>query len=231
MVTRLNKMETNSTYVHIKQLLTPEQLTQIKQLKQTAPYLDGKQTASNAAKEVKNNLQLNQQSQQYAHIQQILLTALNQNSTFRAVTFIKNIYPFIISKYTAGMEYGWHVDSPLMGDMMRTDIALTIFLNEPDEYDGGELELQTPNGTQLYKLAAGDAVCYPCQQVHRVNAITNGVREVAVTWIQSLVKSTEQRNLLFDTQQIINQLHQKSETESANTLQQIHSNLLRMWAE
>ena len=224
-------MELNSTHIHLKKLLSEEQLLKLKQLKHTADYVDGKVTASHVAKEVKNNLQMNQQSQSYLQIQQILLTALNQNTVFRSATFIKNIYPFIISKYTTGMQYGWHVDSPLMGDMMRTDIALTIFLNNPDEYEGGELELQTASGTQLYKLAAGDAICYPCQQVHQVKAITSGVREVAVTWIQSLIKNSEQRKMLFDTQQIINQMHQKNETETANHLQQIHSNLLRMWAE
>lgn len=232
MVTRLiEKMELNSSYLHIEKLLTAEQLHQINLIKQQARYTDGKQTATNAAKSVKNNLQMEQQTQPYMQIQQILLMALNQNASFRAATFIKNIYPFIISKYGEGMEYGWHVDSPLMGDMMRTDIAFTIFLNEPDEYEGGELELLTPSGNKLYKLSAGDAICYPCQQVHRVNKVTKGVREVAVTWIQSMVKNTEQRKMLFDAQQIINQMHQKNDTETANQLQQIHSNLLRMWAE
>lgn len=224
-------MELHSSYLHIKQLLTADQLHQIKLIKQQANYTDGKHSASNAAKSVKHNLQMEQQSQAYMRIQQILLMALNQNNTFRTATFIKNIYPFIISKYGEGMEYGWHVDSPLMGDMMRTDIALTIFLNEPDEYEGGELELLTPSGNKLYKLSAGDAICYPCQQVHRVNKVTKGEREVAVTWIQSMVKNTEQRKMLFDAQQIINQLHHSGETETANQLQQLHSNLLRMWAE
>lgn len=224
-------MELNATYLHIKNLLSAEHLAQISRLQELAGYKDGKLTASNAAKAVKNNLQMDQQSQHYMQIQQILIMALNQHPLFRSATLIKNIYPFLLSKYEPGMEYGWHVDSPLMGDMMRTDIALTIFLSEPDSYEGGELELQTPLGTQLYKLAAGDAFCYPCQQLHRVREVTSGCRQVAVTWIQSLVKNSEQRKILFDTQQIINQLHESAATEPANTLQQIHSNLLRMWAE
>ncbi|MCU0421988.1 MAG: Fe2+-dependent dioxygenase [Bacteroidia bacterium] len=224
-------MKENAIYYHIEQLLSKEQLAGIEQLQTQANYLDGKLTASNAAKEVKHNLQMDMQNQSYMQIQQMLLTALNQHPLFKGATLIKNIYPFLMSKYEEGMEYGWHVDSPLMGDMMRTDIALTIFLNNPSDYEGGELELQTPLGSQLYKLNAGDAICYPCQQLHRVRAITKGIRKVAVTWIQSLVKNSEQRKILFDMQQVINHLQTQKETDAANSLQQTHSNLLRMWAE
>jgi len=224
-------MNYNATYFHIDRLLSNEQLQQIEHLQSQANYLDGKLTASNAAKEVKHNLQMDMQNQSYMQIQQLLIMSLNQHSLFKVATLIKNVYPFLLSKYEPGMEYGWHVDSPLMGDMMRTDIALTIFLNNPEEYEGGELELQTPLGSLLYKLKAGDAICYPCQQLHRVRTVTSGARKVAVTWIQSLVKNSEHRKMLFDMQQVINHLHSQLETESANSLQQIHSNLLRMWAE
>jgi PKHD-type hydroxylase len=224
-------MNYNATYFHIDRLLSNEQLQQIEQLQSQANYLDGKLTASNAAKEVKHNLQMDMQNQSYMQIQQLLIMSLNQHSLFKVATLIKNVYPFLLSKYEPGMEYGWHVDSPLMGDMMRTDIALTIFLNNPEDYEGGELELQTPLGSLLYKLKAGDAICYPCQQLHRVRTVTSGARKVAVTWIQSLVKNSEHRKMLFDMQQVINHLHSQLETESANSLQQIHSNLLRMWAE
>ncbi len=224
-------MEINASYLHLSQLLSGEQLQQINELSKQAAYLDGKSTASSAAKLVKHNLQMDAQSQPYAMAQQIILGALNQSSLFREATFIKNIYPFLLSKYTQGMEYGWHVDSPLMGNMMRTDIAITIYLNNPDEYDGGELELQTPLGNQLYKLAAGDALCYPCTQVHRVRSVTKGQRLVAVSWIESMVKSTEERKILFEMQQTIEALLQTAAKEEANKLQQIRSNLIRMWAQ
>jgi PKHD-type hydroxylase len=224
-------MEINASYLHLSQLLSGEQLQQINELSKQAAYLDGKSTASSAAKLVKHNLQMDAQSQPYAMAQQIILGALNQSSLFREATFIKNIYPFLLSKYTQGMEYGWHVDSPLMGNMMRTDIAITIYLNNPDEYDGGELELQTPLGNQLYKLAAGDALCYPCTQVHRVRPVTKGQRLVAVSWIESMVKSTEERKILFEMQQTIEGLLQTAAKEESNKLQQIRSNLIRMWAQ
>lgn len=175
---------------------------------------------------------MNMQSSQYMAVQQILLAALNQSPIFRQATFPKNIYPFLISKYTEGNGYGWHVDSPLMGNMMRTDIAMTIFLNNPDEYTGGELELQTPVGTIEYKLAKGDAICYPCQQLHRVKDLTHGVRQVAVTWIHSLVKNSDEREILNNLQQAISSLRSSgANSAEEHILQQNYSNLLRKWSE
>jgi PKHD-type hydroxylase len=224
-------MDTQATYLPLENLLSQEQLHQLNTLCQQATYTDGKLTATGAAKEVKNNLQMDAQSEQFMVIQQVLMTALNQSALFVEATFIKTIYPFVLSKYHTGMEYGWHVDRPLMGNRMRTDIAITIFLNDPADYDGGELELQTPAGTQLYKLPAGHAICYPSTQLHRVRPVTKGERRAAVSWIESMVKSSEQRQLLFDVQQTINTLLADNVIGPANTLQQIHSNLLRMWAE
>src|SRR5690606_35466713 len=118
-------------YLHLKELLNPEQLKQIKSLLAQAPYEDGKNTATDQAKEVKNNEQMNVQSTEYMAVLQILLTASNHSQLFRNAIFPKNIDPFLVSKYTSGKGYGWHVDSPLMENMIRTDIAMTIFLNNP----------------------------------------------------------------------------------------------------
>lgn len=224
-------MEKQATYLHLENLLNAEQLQLITSLSKQAAFNDGKLTATAAAKDVKSNLQMDMQSQQYMQIQQIMLGAFNQHASFREATFIKNIYPFIFSKYTEGMEYGWHVDSPLMGNMMRTDIAITIFLNNPDEYEGGELELQTPVGMQLYKLPAGHAICYPCTQLHRVRKVVRGERRVAVSWIESMVKNSEQRKILFDLQELVNSLLTAGVVSQATALQQTRSNLIRMWAE
>ena len=224
-------MATQATYLPIENLLSQEQLDQINTLCQQGTYTDGKLTATGPAREVKNNLQMDVQSQPYMAIQQILMAALNQSVLFLEATFIKTVYPFVLSKYHPGMEYGWHVDRPLMGNMMRTDIAITVFLNNPADYEGGELELQTSVGTQLYKLPAGHAICYPATQLHRVQPVTKGERRAAVSWIESMVKSSEQRQLLFEVQQTINTLLADNVIAPANKLQQIHSNLLRMWAE
>jgi len=223
-------MYKQSVYLHVEGLLSAPQIEQLKLFSNQASYEDGRITASNAAREVKNNLQINTQSQQYMAMQQIMLGAMNQNHLFRNAILPKNVYPFLISKYKEGMNYGWHVDSPLMGNMMRTDVAMTIFLNDPSEYEGGELELQSPSGSILYKLNKGDAVCYPCTQLHQVREVTSGERHVAVTWIESMVRCPESRKILFDIQQVIDSLRSADlQSAEAHLLQQNHSNLLRMW--
>ena len=225
-------MHHQTTYMHVPALLNGQQLAMLSSLLDSVKYADGKETASAAAGEVKNNLQVDMNSQQYGMMQQVLVEGLSQNMLFRNAVFPKHVYPFLFSKYTEGMEYGWHVDSPLMGNMMRTDIAMTVFLNSPDSYDGGELELESPVGPMLYKYAAGDAICYPCPQLHRVRPVTRGERRVAVSWIQSMVKNADQRKALFEIQQVIDALRVGNlQSPEAHLLQQTHSNILRMWAE
>ncbi|MGO4877665.1 Fe2+-dependent dioxygenase [Pedobacter psychrotolerans] len=221
----------NGTYLHIPKLLNEVEINQVNFLLKSGKFDDGRLTAYSAAKDVKSNLQLNSQTQEHATIQQSILEALNRNALFRNAVLPQSIHPFIISNYKPGMHYGWHVDSPVMGNMIRTDVAITIFLNDPEDYDGGELELQTPNGNVLYKLNKGDAICYPCTQIHQVRAVTRGERNVAVSWVQSLVKETEYRKLLFEIFQITENLHKKALIgEEYLFLQQHYSNLLRMWA-
>ncbi len=224
-------MNTQHTYLVLDGLLGENSIRKIAELSATAPYLDGRATARAAAKDVKQNLQMNQESRQYLEIQQLLLGAMNSSSVFRNAVLPLHVYPFLLGKYQAGMKYGWHVDSPIMGNMMRTDVAMTIFLNDPEAYDGGELELQTPSGSKLYKLPAGSAVCYPCTQLHRVRDVVRGQRQVAVTWIQSLVRSAEQRKILFDLQEVADRLRAlEGRDDEVGILQQSHSNIMRMWS-
>jgi len=221
----------NNTYLHIPNLLSETEVEDIRFLFKSGAFDDGRLTAYSAAKEVKSNLQLNPQTQEHLAIQQNILAALNRNTLFRNAVLPHSIHPFVISNYKPGMHYGWHVDSPVMGNMIRTDVALTIFLNDPEEYDGGELELQTANGNILYKLNKGDAICYPCTQVHRVREVTRGERNVAVSWVQSLVKETVYRKMLFEIFQVTENLRSKALAEEEYlVLQQHYSNLLRMWA-
>jgi PKHD-type hydroxylase len=228
----IQPMETNSTYLHIPGFLSAAQLNQVEQLSQQAPFEDGRKTASLAAKEVKHNLQIDPTSQQYMALQQIMFEAINQSVLLRNVTFPRQVHPFLFSKYGPGMAYGWHVDSPVMGNMIRTDIAITVFLSEPGEYEGGELELQTAAGISLYKYEKGDAICYPCTQLHRVREVTKGERKVAISWIQSMVRHAEQRKILFEINGVVETLRGKElQSEEANLLLQTHSNLLRMWSE
>jgi PKHD-type hydroxylase len=225
-------METNSTYLHIPDFLSGSQLSMVEGLSMQAPFEDGRKTASLAAKEVKQNLQIDPSSHQYMALQQIMFDAINQSELLRSVAFPKQVHPFLFSKYEPGMSYGWHVDSPIMGNMIRTDIAITVFLSNPEDYDGGELELQTATGNMLYKFEKGDAICYPCTQLHRVREITRGERKVAVSWMQSMVRDAEQRRILFEINTVVNDLRKKDiQSAEANRLLQTHSNLLRMWSE
>jgi PKHD-type hydroxylase len=218
--------------LHLPQLLTHEELTKIDALIESSLFVDGAKTASLAAQSVKNNLQIDKDNTQtLPPLQKIILQALETNPLFQIATLPKHIYPIVFSKYSEGMTYGWHVDSPQMGSpAIRTDLAMTIFLSDPNTYQGGELLIQGSQGITAYKPNKGDAVVYPCMYLHCVNPITQGERRAAVTWIQSEVGSVEKRQILFDMNQIHGSLYQKDPNSiEANLLLQTHSNLLRMW--
>ena len=219
---------------HIPALLKPEELTALEKLISEANFVDGKASASMAAKEVKNNLQLDSaDAEAMTSIQQILDHAILTSPFFQVAAQPKKIHPFIISKYGSRQFYGWHVDSPIMGEpAIRTDLAMTIFLSDPASYEGGELMILSSAGQMAVKPAKGDAILYPCQFLHCVNEIKSGERIAAVTWIQSNIQSAEQRQLLFELNQVHAILQQKDKhSPEANQLLQTYSNLFRMWAD
>ena len=219
--------------VHIPELLTATELIAIDALITKADFVDGKLTATLAAKDVKNNLQIEANNENLAGIQKIISAALAQSPLFNIAALPKNIQPFLVSKYSTGKYYGWHVDSPIMGNPpIRTDLAMTIFLSDPSTYEGGELMIQSDTGTANFKPAKGDAVLYPCQYLHCVNEIKSGERVAAVTWVQSNVKDPGQRQILFHLNQVHSALFQQAPNAPAtNLLLQTHSNLFRMWAD
>ena len=218
---------------HLVQVLNSDELIQMEHLISEAAFVDGKSTATMAAKEVKNNLQIDPLDKAYTKIQQLINKALQRNVHFQASAQPKQIHPFLISKYGVGQQYGWHVDSPLMGDpMVRTDMAMTIFLSDPTDYEGGELVLSGPAGPVGFKPAKGDAILYPCQFLHCVTEIKKGERIAAVTWLQSNIQSSEQRQLLFELNQVHSFLQQQAADSPATAqLLQTYSNLFRMWAD
>jgi PKHD-type hydroxylase len=221
-------------FIHIPALLQAEELQQVDTLLEKAHFADGKLTAGMAAREVKNNQQIDAgDTDTLTAVRGIINHALSTSPLFNAAALPKTVHPFIISKYGSGQYYGWHVDSPIMGDpMIRTDLAMTVFLSDPSTYEGGELILQTASGNMVFKPAKGDAVLYPCQYLHCVNEVKSGERMAAVTWIQSNVPSPEQRQLLFDLNQVHAVLYQKDKhAPETNLLLQTHSNLFRMWAD
>jgi len=219
---------------HIPSLLKPEELISLEILVGKTNFVDGKATASMAAKEVKNNLQLdNSNPEAMKAIQQLLNNAVQSSPYFNAAAQPKKIHPFIISKYGPRQFYGWHVDSPIMGEPpIRTDLAMTIFLSDPSTYEGGELMIQTATGPVAVKPAKGDAILYPCQFLHCVNEIKSGERMAAVTWVQSNIQSPEQRQLLFELNQVHAILSQRDKTSPETNLYfPAYFKLFRMWAD
>lgn len=219
---------------HLPGFLNPELLNATKQLLGNIAFVDGKATATDAAKLVKNNLQADVNDQQVMpQLQQLMAMALMQQPKVQTDLYAARIYPFLFSRYESGMGYGWHVDSPVMGNPpVRTDLAMTVFLSDPSTYEGGELIIRTDAGEIAYKPAMGDAIVYPCQYVHCVNEVRSGTRMAAVSWIQCSVRSMEQRLLLAGLKDTHNKLAAK-DAQSAETqaVLQSWSNLLRMWAE
>lgn len=209
--------------------LGAEALDAARALMDGARFQEGAATATDAAQAVKRNLQVDPSDQRTVQaLQVLLLQAVNASRGFREHALPKEVHDPRFALYQPGMAYGWHVDSPLMGHPpVRTDFAMTVFLDPPDTYVGGELELQTPGGLRSFKLAAGDAVLYPCGHLHRVAPVTSGQRRVMATWIQSLVPDPVQRGILAALQNVQSRLEPQS--QEALDLQQQLANLTRLW--
>lgn len=209
----------------IRKVLSSEQLAQIHARLDAAKWTDGLLTAGAAAARVKRNLQLEPGSTDAVELGELVKKTLLANDKFPPLALPRRMTPILFSKYEVGMEYGAHTDDAVRSrDGMRTDLAATLFLNEPDSYDGGELVVNN-NGV---KPAAGDLVLYPATTVHRVAQVTRGVRLAAVFWVQSLIRSQEQRELLHALHGAIARLGDHPVAVSVEAVQQ---NLLRMWAE
>lgn len=197
-------------------------------------FSDGQLTAGWAARSVKHNEQLDRDSKNYARIRQLLGAALGANELFALAAAPKRMQPFLISRYGPGMGYGGHVDNALMGDgeKSRSDLSFTLFLSDPEAYDGGELIIDDIGGEWTYKLPAGAMVLYPSTTLHRVETVTAGERMVAVGWVQSMVRDASQRAMLFDLETLRRELFAATgKSRQFDTLSKCTSNLWRMWAE
>jgi len=195
-------------------------------------FVDGLMTAGWASRLVKKNEQLAAGPGAQA-AQKRVVDALAVNAVFSTAVMPQRIGPPLFARYTPGMSFGAHVDNAVMGaDHLRTDVSVTVFLAEPGTYDGGELVIDTASGEESYKLPAGSAVIYPSTTLHRVAEVTRGTREVAVTWVQSLVRSAERRELLFDLERARRALFERDgKTAEFDLLHKVASNLRRMWVE
>jgi len=215
-------------------VITPDEQRAILAEVGAAEFVDGRETASPALATIKNNQQIKRGSAAVQKIADILLAALKRHPGFLAAVYPKQLHSTLVSRYHEGMQYGAHVDQALMGDatVWRTDLSLTLFLNPPDAYDGGELALESGSGEMLIKLPARALVCYPTGQLHRVKPVTRGERLVVVSWIQSYVRDNAARELLRDLALALDALRGHDELLSAHDLvNKTHVNLLRRWSE
>jgi PKHD-type hydroxylase len=197
-------------------------------------FVDGKKTATGRAREVKHNLQVDRSGPDVTDRDQLILAALGRNEAFQTFAFPKRLMLPAFSRYEAGMEYGAHVDSAVMGhgdEALRSDLAATLFLSDPASYEGGELVLELPFGEQEIKLEAGEAVVYSATSLHRVAPVTRGVRLVALTWIQSMVRDDRLRAVLTDLSAAVRKADRSGDDELAAVLNKSYHNLLRYAVE
>ena len=220
--------------LRIPQLLNPDEVIGLCALAAQGEFVDGRVSAGQPLHGIKHNEQLKLAREQVRYLNETLQRAIERSRTLQFFAWPRRVNTPLISRYTPGMEYGTHIDNPILfsrdGDPLRSDLSMTVFLSEPDSYEGGELELQSPFGLQTVKMAAGDAVIYSTTMRHRVTPITRGTRLAAVTWIQSLVKEADRRQILFDLSEA-RQLIKEDPKEAADRLQQSFTNLLKMWSE
>ena len=223
--------------IRLKNVLGPQDLVKVQDLLAHAQFVDGKLSAGTAAAQVKHNQEMNAADANMQSLNNIVMGNLVRHKTYqRAALPVKIASPFYAS-YQKGMQYGEHIDDPIMGSgeasqRYRSDLAITIFLNSPEDYQGGELVIDTSFGEQRVKFNAGDAVMYPATTRHRVAEVTQGQRLVAVSWIQSMVKDTEQRALLYQLSCAREKLLRKqSSEEHTKQIDLVYVNLVRMWSE
>ncbi|MBC7698858.1 Fe2+-dependent dioxygenase [Aquabacterium sp.] len=225
--------------LHVREVLTPDELRRAREVLAQAPWGDGRPTSGEQSAQVKNNEQLPEACAETKTLQDLVVRGLQRHPIFFSAALPRLTSPPLFNRYGgASNSFGNHVDRavryvPGTAERIRTDISCTVFLSEPDEYDGGELNIEDTFGGQSVKLAAGDMVIYPGNSVHRVNPVTRGHRLASFFWIQSMVRSTEQRRLLFDMDMHLMQLRtQVGETDPAVIgLTGTHHNHLRMWLD
>lgn len=226
--------------VHLPQVLSADEVARVRAVLAEAPWVDGRVTAGVQSALLKNNEQLDQQGEASRRLQPIVLEALNRSALFFSAALPKKVFPPLFNRYGgAANAFGNHVDNAVRyppggrGERVRTDLSCTVFLADPADYDGGELVIEDTYGAQRVKLLAGHAVLYPGTSVHRVEPVTRGHRLASFFWIESMVRSDEQRRLLFDMDTHLMSLRSTvGETDPAVVgLTGTYHNLLRSWAD
>ncbi len=223
--------------IAIEGVLDKGEVTAFRQRLDGADWQDGAATAGALARAQKTNQQIAEDDPVGVGLGEEILRRIGANPLFVSAALPNRIYPPRFNRYAGGGAYGAHVDSALMrlprSDLMlRSDLSATLFLSEPDDYDGGELEIEGPLGAQSVKLPAGDMILYPANSLHRVTPVTRGARVASFFWIESFVGDEGQRTLLFDLDQAIQGLTPLAAPSDANLLKLtgVYHNLVRRWA-
>lgn len=221
--------------LEIADVLDADKLANIRAMLDKVTFVDGQHTAGMAAQRVKHNLEMQQGGKQAEYLDHLLMGSLAENPDFRSGALPYRVAQPVFARYTAGMQYGDHVDDPIMGSgpaKFRTDVSITVFLNDPDDYQGGELVINTSFGPRQVKLPAGHAVMYPSNSVHHVAEVTAGERLAGIVWLQSMVRDPARRELLYELDQARNLLlREQPDARETKQVDRSYVNLLRMWAE
>jgi PKHD-type hydroxylase len=223
--------------LQIPDVLNPEQVAQARRLLNEATWVDGRGTAGPQAARAKDNMQLAETDPLAQQIGDQILGALQRNPLFVSAALPLKVFPPLFNRYRGGESFGNHVDnairhSAVTGGRIRTDLSATLFLAEPEEYEGGELMIEDTYGVHSAKLPAGHMVLYPSTSLHNVRPVTAGARIASFFWIQSMVRDDGQRSLLFDLDTAIQRLTlDLPDHPAAVQLTAVYHNLLRRWAD
>ena len=221
--------------LRIHSVLDRNELELVRRMLANAAFVDGKLSAGQAAKRVKNNQEVDRHAREIEQLNNLVMGKLVQHPVYRSGALPLRVAAPYYARYTSGMQYGDHVDDPVMGTdgtLYRSDVSITVFISDPAGYEGGELVINTPFGEQQVKLPAGDAVMYASSSLHRVAEVTRGERLVAVTWLQSLVRDPARRELLHELNSVRERmLANTPETEDATLINKTYVNLVRMWGD
>lgn len=223
--------------VHVPNVLTPEQVARCREIFDRAAWADGRVTAGHQSAQVKKNLQLPENGPEARELGDLVLAALERSPLFISAVLPQRVFPPLFNRYDQSMSFGSHVDNairPITGTSLRlrTDVSATLFLSDPESYDGGELVVEDTYGSHAVKLPAGDLIIYPSTSLHHVTPVTRGVRLASFFWVQSMVRDVTKRALLFDLDMSIMQLNKEvPNSPSLVMLTGVYHNLLRQWAE
>src|SRR5215469_10295279 len=222
----------------IPDVLTKDEVADFRRIMSEEVWQDGRSTAGAQSAEVKKNEQLPPDGKTVRHLGERILRALTANTLFVSAAVPLHIFPPLFNRYVPGQFFGEHVDNCIRGDHLtglriRTDLSVTLFLSEPDEYDGGELVVEDYYGSQRIKLPAGHAVLYPATSLHSVTPVTRGARVASFFWLQSMIKDAHARRMTFDMDNAIQELVARlgRNDPEVRKLTNIYHNLVRYWAE